>query len=194
MVALAPRFCPAAHPLCLTALVMAATLVPIRHSRATDLVLHLPLDDGLGSAIAVDVSGNGHDATLINMDPNTDWVSGRSGLTLDFDGANDYLSIPDHAALDFGTGDFSVALWVFKRSSTANYDNSYGVSKWSTAANPESTNGVSSWGAGMRPEIAPAFTVEIGTTNTRFYPQENLPIRMAPRGGSERGPNYLTLC
>ena len=173
MVALALRFRPAASPLCLTAFVMAATLVPIGHSSATDLVLHLPLDDGSGSAIAADVSGNGHDGTLVNMDPNADWVSGRDGLGLDFDGINDYVSIPDHADLDFGTGDFSVSLWVFKRSSTVNYDNSYGVSKWSTGATP----GINEWcllvGSGYATEDTPAFTVEIGTTRYRVVdPQE----------------------
>ena len=94
------------------------------------------MDDGLGSPIAADVSGNGHDATLVNMDPNTDWVSGRSGLALDFDRANDYLSIPDHPALDFGAGDSFVALWVFKRSSTTNYDNGYGVRVFGLGRSP----------------------------------------------------------
>ena len=176
MVALALRFRPAASPLCLTAFVMAATLVPIGHSSATDLVLHLPLDDGSGSAVAADVSGNGHDGTLINMDPNTDWVSGLVGLALDFDGTNDYVSVSDHADLDFGTGDFSVALWVYKRSPTANYDNSYGVSKWSTAANP----GTNEWcllvGSGYATEDRPDFTVEIGTTRYRAEAEEEITL------------------
>jgi len=86
-------------PFCLVVVVMVAALVGTDTANATDLVLHLPLDDGAGSAIAVDVSGNGHDGTLVNMDPNTDWVSGRTGLALDFDGTNDYVSVPDVPAL-----------------------------------------------------------------------------------------------
>lgn len=173
MVSLTPQFRPTARPLCLTALVMAAALVLIGNSSATDLVLHLPMDDGSGSAIAADVSGNGHDGTLANMDPSTDWVSGQDGLALDFDGTNDYVSVPDDPELDFGTGDFSVALWVFKRSPTVNYDNAYGVSKWSTGATP----GINEWcllvGSGFATGDNPAFTVEIGPTRYRVVdPQE----------------------
>ena len=173
MVALSPRFRPAVCPLCLTAFVMAAAFVPIGNSSATDLVLHLPMDDGSGSAIAVDVSGHGHDGTLVNMDPGTDWVGGRDGLGLDFDGINDYVSVPDHDDLDFGAGDFSVSLWTMKRSSTANFDNSYGVSKWSTGASP----GTNEWGllvgSGNLTGDTPAFSVEIGTSKYKVMdPQE----------------------
>ena len=164
---------PAACLLNLITAVMAVALVGTGAASATDLVLHMPMDDGSGSAIATDVSGNGHDGTLVNMDPDTDWVSGRAGLALDFDGTNDYVSIPDDPALDFGTGDFSVALWVFKHSPTANYDNSYGVSKWSTGATP----GINEWcllvGSGYATGDTPAFIVEIGST--RYWvvdPQE----------------------
>jgi hypothetical protein len=163
----------AARLLSLFAVVMTAALVGFG---GDDLVLHLPLDDGPGSTTAVDVSGNGHDGTLINMGPNTDWVSGRDGLALDFDGADDYVSVPDHADLDFGAGDFSVALWVYKRSPTANYDNSYGVSKWSTGAAP----GTNEWcllvGSGYATEDTPAFTVEIGTTRYRAEAEEEITL------------------
>jgi len=152
---------------------VAATLVGAGTGSAGTLVLHLPFDDGTGSAIAADASGNGHDGTLVNMDPDTDWVSGQAGLALDFDGTNDYVSVPDDAALDFGTGDFSVAFWVFKRSSTVNYDNGYGVSKWSTGATP----GINEWcllvGSGSATGDTPAFTVEIGMTRYKVLdPQE----------------------
>ena len=168
MVAPASRFRPAVRPLCLVALVTAATLGPAGPSRATDLVLHLPLDDGPGSAIAADVSGHGHDGTLVNMDPNSDWVGGLAGLALDFDGANDYVSVPDHPELDFGAGDFSVAVWAYKRSPTSGYDNSFAVSKWSTAASP----GTNEWcllvGSGLVTGDTPSFDVEIGTNKFKI--------------------------
>lgn len=118
---------------------------------------------GAGSATAADVTGNGHDGTLVNMDPATDWVGGLAGLALDFDGVDDYVSVPDHAALDFGLGDFSVILWVFKHSPTVNFDNSYGVSKWSTGG-----TGFNEWcllvGSGLVTGDTPSFWIEIGTT------------------------------
>ena len=40
-----------------------------------------------------DVSGNGNDGTLTNMDAASDWVATSKGLALDFDGVNDYVSI-----------------------------------------------------------------------------------------------------
>ena len=160
----------------LVAVLMAATLVGAGTANAGNLVLHLPFDDGTGSAIAVDASSNSHDGTLVNMDPDTDWVSGKAGLALDFDGTNDYVSIPDDAALDFGTGDFSVVFWVFKRSATAGYDNSYGVSKWSTGASP----GINEWcllvGSGQASGDTPTFSVEIGSTKHKVIDPQDISL------------------
>jgi hypothetical protein len=166
----------AASPLRLIAAVLTASLVGAGDVRATGLVLHLPMDDGAGSAIAADVSGNGHDGSLINMDPNSDWVSGQAGLALDFDGTNDYVSVPDHPDLDFGAGDFSIAYWAFKRSSTMNYDNSYAVSKWSTGATP----GINEWhlsvGSGLATGDTPSFAVEIDTTRYKVIDPQSISL------------------
>ncbi|MBI3413200.1 MAG: LamG domain-containing protein [Candidatus Aenigmarchaeota archaeon] len=50
-------------------------------------------DEGAGLT-AADSSGFGNTGTLTNMDTN-DWVPGRSGNALDFDGVNDMVSIPN---------------------------------------------------------------------------------------------------
>lgn len=42
----------------------------------TGLYVHLNFKDGMGSDTAADNSGNGNSATLMNMDPNSDWVTG----------------------------------------------------------------------------------------------------------------------
>ncbi|MEA3496928.1 MAG: hypothetical protein U9R42_12960, partial [Bacteroidota bacterium] len=34
------------------------------------------------------------------------------GNCLDFDGTDDYISVSDHADLDFGTGDWTIEFWV----------------------------------------------------------------------------------
>jgi len=68
---------------------------------------------------ASDSSGNGNDGTLNNMN-DSDWVSGQWGNALDFDGSNDYVSVSDDSAMDFGTGSFSISLWVI----ATNYNNS----------------------------------------------------------------------
>jgi len=163
----------------LFAVMMAVTLVGAGAAGAgipagSTLVLHLPFDDGTGSAIAEDATGNGHDGTLVNMDPDTDWVSGHAGLALDFDGTDDYVNVPDDEALDFGTGDFSVTVWFFKRSATAAWDNNYAFGKWYTGASPGHNEWCLLVGTGGQTGDNPTFVVE--TTEDARYgvsdPQE----------------------
>lgn len=53
-----------------------------------------------------DVSGNGNDGTLTNMDAASDWVATSKGLALDFDGVNDYVRCENSSsALDFNVKD-----------------------------------------------------------------------------------------
>lgn len=163
------------HLLRAVAVTIVATLAGASTARATELVLHLPMDDGWGSVIAVDLSGNGHDGTLVNMNSGTDWVSGWAGLALDFDGINDYVSISDHADLDFGTSDFSVMYWVYKRSSTSGWNNTYGVNKWSTGASP----GINEWHLSVASDAAtdtPSFAVEIGADRYKVIAPQNITL------------------
>jgi hypothetical protein len=76
-----------------------------------DSVFRLDLDDGFGSSIATDSSGNGNDGTLTNMSRFFDWVTGKIGSALDFDGYNDYLSCGQASSVDL-TGDLTISLWV----------------------------------------------------------------------------------
>jgi hypothetical protein len=59
-----------------------------------DLVGYWSLDDGRGST-ATDFSGNGNQGTLTNMDPSTDWVDGKYGSALSFDGNDDEVTMSD---------------------------------------------------------------------------------------------------
>jgi hypothetical protein len=77
---------------------------------ADSLVAHWDFNETSGTT-AADSSGNGNTGTLYNMD-SSDWVSGKWGNALDFDGSNDYVSVPDDSTMDFGTGSFSISLWV----------------------------------------------------------------------------------
>lgn len=58
-------------------------------------------------------TGNGHVGTLNNMDPMTDWVAGKVGNALDFDGSNDYVSFIND--IPFAYGYFSIAGWFYVR-------------------------------------------------------------------------------
>jgi len=77
---------------------------------ATSLVAWWKLDETSGTT-AKDSSGNGNDGTLVNMEPATDWVTGKVAGALDFDGTNDYIKVNDSGSLDIGNT-FTAALWV----------------------------------------------------------------------------------
>ncbi len=67
-------------------------------------------DEGAGNT-AYDTSGNNNNGTLNNMD-NSDWINGRVGTALDFDGNNDYVGCGNDASLSFGTGNFALEVWM----------------------------------------------------------------------------------
>ncbi|MDD2802536.1 MAG: hypothetical protein PHE96_13870, partial [Methylococcales bacterium] len=76
-------------------------------------------DEGSG-VVAYDSSGNINHGILTNFDFNNDsgWKVGKVAGALKFDGTNDYVNVPDNANLDFGSGDFTVAFWI-RRDSTS---------------------------------------------------------------------------
>lgn len=61
-------------------------------------------------ATAHDSSGNGNNGTLTNMDPANDWVSGKMGNALDFDGSNNYVTCGSGASIQLAKNG-SVCLW-----------------------------------------------------------------------------------
>ena len=70
--------------------------------------------DKQDNAYAYDTAGS-NNGTL-NFDENnattTKWVAGKYGSALRFDGADDYVTMTDDLSLKFGSGDFTVGLWV----------------------------------------------------------------------------------
>jgi len=78
----------------------------------TGLVGYWPMNEGRG-AEAGDFSGQANHGTLTNMDPSTDWVPGKRGKALDFDGGNDFVDI-SYSALDFpsATSEITLSAWV----------------------------------------------------------------------------------
>jgi len=74
-------------------------------------------DEGDGT-IAHDTSGEGNDGTLYdanttNDDGNTppQWIDGKFGKALEFDGVDDYVKVPDSASLDIYPS-FTLSCWV----------------------------------------------------------------------------------
>ena len=76
-------------------------------------ILWYDFNDGTGTSI-FDRSGNGRHGIMKNMDDKTDYVQGKFGQALDFDGVDDFVDSKD---LDIN-GSFTLQAWV-KPSGTA---------------------------------------------------------------------------
>ncbi len=67
--------------------------------------------------VAHDYSGNNHHGTLMNMDTQTDWLSGdncKLNGCLDFDGSNDYVSVNHAQVFNMGlpSDQFTLSAWI----------------------------------------------------------------------------------
>lgn len=71
------------------------------------LVAYWSLDDGTG-IVATDFSGGRRSGVLDN---GPTWVPGKRGKAVSFDGADDYVSLANDAALSPGTTGFTVSAW-----------------------------------------------------------------------------------
>jgi hypothetical protein len=67
------------------------------------------MDEGEGGS-AYDSSGNSSTGTLTSMDPPNDWVTGKFGKALDFDGSNDYVNVLHNTI--HNAYPISVSAWV----------------------------------------------------------------------------------
>jgi len=74
------------------------------------LVGYWRFDESTG-ATAADAGPNNRSGTLVNMNPNDDWVTGYDGNALDFDGVDDYVVITDYKGI-LGTQSRTVAAWI----------------------------------------------------------------------------------
>ena len=72
------------------------------------LVVAYGFNEGSGTSVG-DSSGNGHTGVVSGA---TWTTAGRFGNALVFDGVNDWITVPDHNALDLTTG-MTLAAWVF---------------------------------------------------------------------------------
>lgn len=86
-------------------------------------VAHWKFDEGSGST-AYDATENNNDGTLTNMD-NSDWVPGKYGTALDFDGSDDYVDCGNDNSLDFtSSNSYTWTAWITPHSVDAGFFNS----------------------------------------------------------------------
>jgi hypothetical protein len=89
---------------------------------AQGLVGHWKFDEGRG-ATARDSSGEPNHGSIVGAR----WAKGRLGSALDFDGGDDYMSVPGPLSVDFSRA-FTVCLWA-KLDSVSRYDPLIGVTQ-----------------------------------------------------------------
>ena len=87
------------------------------------LVAHWAFDEGEGD-IAFDGTENHNDGTLKCVGEECsppEWVEGKIGYALEFDGTDDYVDCGGDSSLEMGTGDFTIAAWVKTSSSDSGW-------------------------------------------------------------------------
>ncbi|MFC1649698.1 LamG-like jellyroll fold domain-containing protein [Patescibacteria group bacterium] len=76
---------------------------------------HWPMDEntGTGTFTTYDKSGNGNNGTAGGSMTEADWVPGKFGSSLDFDGTDDHLVVTDNATLDTTQNMFTLEAWIY---------------------------------------------------------------------------------
>ncbi len=82
------------------------------------LIAEWHLNESSGTTVS-DSSSNANTGTMYNMDAATDWVPGKIGNALDFDGVDDYVDCGNSSSL-LPTGSFSVSAWIYSRGYVSN--------------------------------------------------------------------------
>lgn len=72
------------------------------------LIGYWKMDENTGTTSTADSSGNGKTGTFVNID-STDWVAGKFGSNLDFDGSTEYITV---ASPSLPTSDYTYSAWV----------------------------------------------------------------------------------
>ena len=95
---------------------LSVILVGLAQAADPDLVAHWKFDDGSGTT-ATDSSVNGNDGTFVGE---PEWVAGKLGGALDFDGNNEYVDCGNDEIFSI-TDAFSVTVWINWREPTVDW-------------------------------------------------------------------------
>ncbi|WP_017652856.1 DUF4347 domain-containing protein [Fortiea contorta] len=114
-----------------------AQITIIDNERPPDLVGYWKLDEASLNAVVIDSSGLGNNGTAINMtapsgpSTKTPVLNFANTHSLNFDGVNDYVNIPNQASLNLSGGTFTQSVWIHSE----NTDNGFhGVIGYQPAA------------------------------------------------------------
>ena len=85
-----------------------AVSVTVANAAPSGLVAAFGFNETSGTTSA-DLSGNGHNATLVNAPT---WAAGQYGNGLSFNGTNNAVTVGTPATIDLGASNFTVMLWT----------------------------------------------------------------------------------
>jgi hypothetical protein len=103
-------------------------LSELANGSGTVLLMHFNNDSSYGenNTHVYDFSGNNNGTVYGGALPN---ATGRLGNAYNFDGVDDYINVTNDTSLNFGTGNFSVSVWI--KTTDLNYRDL--VAKWADA-------------------------------------------------------------
>ena len=108
-----PTPTPASTPTPTPAFTPTPTPTPTPAPAPPNQVTALAFSEGSGTT-TIDSSGMGHNGTLVN---GPTWTAGKYGNGLSLDGTNDHVVVANPSTLNFGTGDFTLAVWLKRTAS-----------------------------------------------------------------------------
>jgi large repetitive protein len=79
-----------------------------------------PFDEGSGSGVAYDRSGNGNHGILVDLDATTAWAPGRSRTGLETRSVG-YVLVPRSPSIDGITTQVTVSAWIYFEGSVSDY-------------------------------------------------------------------------
>ena len=135
--------------------VLSATEIRYHYNKGKPIA-HWKFDEGSGATTYDSGDPGGNNGTLEN---GPQWVAGKYGSALSFDGNNDYVNLGSSVG-DFGTDDFTIEVWLYNEDIDGNpyfmgiYDGSNDY--WLLRSQPYALS-IDIWYAGKRDEVF-AFT------------------------------------
>ncbi len=85
---------------------------------SADLMAHWRFNETVGDTVE-DSSGNGNTGTI----EDAQWVGGKDGAALQFDGLTARVVVPDSPSLHSETGDITIAAWIKVASDPTSWSN-----------------------------------------------------------------------
>jgi parallel beta-helix repeat protein len=126
------------------------------------LEAHWPFSEGRGQ-LTNDTSGNDNDGTLMPDYPGNipSWANGISGYALDFDGTDDYVSVPNSSTINLNSNTMTLEAWIHPRN------------------NPDFTRVVSKGGAIYQYALAYGYAAGGTSGKLRFYINNGSTVKQA---------------